>query len=196
VAAAFANDGQGKRGELKAVIRAVLLDPEARADDRNGGKLREPVLYIAALLRALSASTDGSSLADYGASMRQTLFYPPSVFNHYPPTYRVPGSVLLGPEFKLRTTPTVLARAAFVNDLLTGGITGTTVDLAPLAAVAGAATALADALGALLLRGNISPAARQAIVSGVASLPSDDPVARARAGVFLVATSSQFEVQP
>jgi uncharacterized protein (DUF1800 family) len=196
VAAAFDNDGQARRGELKAVIRAVLLDPEARADDRNGGKLREPVLYIAALLRALSASTDGSSLADYGASMRQTLFYPPSVFNHYPPTYRVPGSVLLGPEFKLRTTPTVLARAAFVNDLLTGGITGTTVDLAPLAAVAGAATALADALGALLLRGNISPAARQAIVSGVASLPSDDPVARARAGVFLVATSSQFEVQP
>jgi uncharacterized protein (DUF1800 family) len=157
--------------------------------------MREPVLYIAALLRALSARTDGTSLTDYGTAMRQTLFYPPTVFNDYPPTYRVPGSTLLGPEFKLRTTPTVLARASFVNDLLSG-ITGTTVDLAPLTAVAGDANKLADALGVLLLRSSVSPAARQAIVSGIASLPPDDPAARARAGVFLVATSSQFEVQP
>jgi hypothetical protein len=128
--------------------------------------------------------------------MRQTLFYPPSVFNHYPPNYRVPGSTMLGPEFKLRTTPTVLARAAFVDDLLSGAINGTTVDLAQLTTLAVDASKLADALGALLLRSNVSPAARQAVVSGVASLPSSDPGARARAGVFLVATSSQFEVQP
>jgi uncharacterized protein (DUF1800 family) len=195
VATAFADDGRGRRGELKAVIRAVLLDPEARSGDRSGGKMREPVLYIAALLRALSTRTDGTSLTDYGTAMRQTLFYPPTVFNDYPPTYRIPGSTLLGPEFKLRTTPTVLARASFVNDLLSG-ITGTTVDLAPLTAVAGDANKLADALGVLLLRSSVSPAARQALVSGIASLPPDDLAARARAGVFLVATSSQFEVQP
>ncbi len=199
VAAAFANNGRGARGDLKSVIRAVLLDPEARREGPPGttdGKLREPVLFIAALLRALGAQTDGSGLADYAASMRQNLFYPPTVFNYYPPTYRVPGSTLLGPEFKLRTGPSVLAKASFVDDLLSGNIAGTTVDLAPLNAVASDAGKLADALGSLLLRSDLSSRARQALVSGISSLPADDLAGRSRAGVFLVATSTQFEVQP
>jgi uncharacterized protein (DUF1800 family) len=196
VSAAFADNGLGARGDMKAVIRAVLLDPEARNDGPPGksdGKLKEPVLFIASLLRALGARTDGTGLADYGSAMRQNLFYPATVFNYYPPTYRVPGSTLLGPEFKLRTGPSVLAKASFVDDLLSGSIPGTTVDLAPFNAVAGDAGKLADALGAALLRGELSTRSRQALVTGVSSLPTSD---RSRAGVFLVATSSQFEVQP
>ncbi len=180
-------------------MRAVLLDPEARHEGppaKSDGKLREPVLYIAALLRALGAQTGGAGLADYAASMRQNLFYPTTVFNYYPPGYRLQGSTLLGPEFKLRTGPSVLARAAFVDDLLSGYIQGTTVDLAPFNAIAGDAGKLADGLGSLLLRSDLSLRARQALVSGISSLPADDAPGRARAGVFLVATSSQFEVQP
>jgi uncharacterized protein (DUF1800 family) len=199
VAAAFANNGRGARGDLKAVLRAVLLDPEARREGPPGtsdGKLREPVLYLVAILRALGAQTSGAGLADYAASMRQDLYYPTTVFNYYPPTYRPQGSTLLGPEFKLRTGPSVLARAAFVDDLLAGNILGTTVDLAALNAIAGDAGKLADALGLLLLRGDLSSRTRQALVSGISSLPADDLAGRTRAGVFLVATSSQFEVQP
>jgi uncharacterized protein (DUF1800 family) len=199
IAAAFADNGRGARGDLKAVVRAVLLDPEARHEGppaKSDGKLREPVLYIAALLRALGAQTGGAGLADYAASMRQNLFYPTTVFNYYPPGYRLQGSTLLGPEFKLRTGPSVLARAAFVDDLLSGYIQGTTVDLAPFNAIAGDAGKLADGLGSLLLRSDLSLRARQALVSGISSLPADDAPGRARAGVFLVATSSQFEVQP
>jgi uncharacterized protein (DUF1800 family) len=198
VSAAFADNGRGARGDMKAVIRAVLLDPEARQEGPPGktdGKLKEPVLFIASLLRALGARTDGYLLADYAAAMRQSLFYPPTVFNYYPPTYRVPGSTLLGPEFKLRTGPAVLAKASFIDDLLSGNITGTSVDLAPLSAAGADAGRLADALGALLLRGDPSPRTRQALVSGISSLPADG-AARARAGVFLVASSPQYEVQP
>ena len=195
VAGAFAGDGKGARGDLKAVLRAILLDPEALGEPTaSGGKLREPVLLVAGLLRALGAHSDGAGLADYAAAMRQRLFYPTSVFNYYPPTYRIPGSTLLGPEYKLRTGPALLAKAGFVNDLVSGGIPGTKVDYGPLVKLAADPAALAAALDALLLRGRMSAAARTALVTGLASVP--DPDTRARSGVFLVATSSQYEVQP
>src|SRR5260370_17124534 len=101
IAAAFADNGRGARGDLKAVVRAVLLDPEARHEGppaQSDGKMREPVLYMAARLRGLRAQTGGAGLADYAASMRQNLFYPTTVFNYYPPGYLLQGSTLLGPE--------------------------------------------------------------------------------------------------
>src|SRR5207244_4287575 len=62
-AAAFANNGSGVRGDMKAIITAILIDPEARGDlktDPNYGRLREPVQFILNLLRTFNATSDGA----------------------------------------------------------------------------------------------------------------------------------------
>lgn len=117
VAAVFRNNGQGVAGDMKAVIRAVLLDAEARQGDVPGsdsarfGKLREPVLFYTASLRGLGCTNplnwgDGNLLGLPG----QQPFNPASVFSFYLPTDRAPGSNLLAPEQKLLTTDELTQR--------------------------------------------------------------------------------------
>src|SRR5205085_10762979 len=107
VAAVFSNNGLGVRGDLRAVVRAILLDPEAATDGvstlaADQGHLREPVLYITTLLRALGAvlPTD-TNMAMFSDSMGQSLFYPPSVFNYFSSSYPIPGFGIPGPEFQI-----------------------------------------------------------------------------------------------
>jgi uncharacterized protein (DUF1800 family) len=96
----FNDNGQGIRGDLKAAISAILLDPEARRGDDSAqvqasdGKLKDPVLHILSMLRALKATTDGDQLMYYAADMRQEPFNPPSVFNFFPPDNVIPGTTL------------------------------------------------------------------------------------------------------
>lgn len=106
VARVFANDGTGRRGHLAAVVKAVLLDPDARAGDQPvaspaaGGKLREPFLQFISRWRGLGcrelARQPGSEFQVM--SFRQQPFNAPSVFSFYLPTDRAPGSLLLAPE--------------------------------------------------------------------------------------------------
>jgi len=100
VAAVFNNNGSGVRGDLKAVVRAVLLDDEARsatvAAGAQYGKLREPVLRLTAFLRAYSAKSDSGKVLmtytnDPGTTLAQTPLYSPSVFNFFRPGYVPPG---------------------------------------------------------------------------------------------------------
>ena len=91
VTAVFNNNGQGVRGDLRAVVRAILLDPEARGNSKVDpvyGKLREP--------RSSSLTSSAASAArgnvGYSAEERrlgQDIFSPPSVFNYYQPDFRV-----------------------------------------------------------------------------------------------------------
>jgi uncharacterized protein (DUF1800 family) len=110
VAARFKNNGAGVAGDMKAVVKAILLDPEARAGDNpataraDDGKLREPMLQLTALWRGLGCSRfpvnpDGWT----GGPPNQTPFSAESVFSYYAPTDRAPGSNLLAPEQRLLT---------------------------------------------------------------------------------------------
>ena len=119
VAAAFADDNGaaagGTRGNLRAVVRAVLMDPEARnlaQVPANGGKLREPLLRVSALWRALDARSRDGRIREgwpevYGA---QAVLRSPTVFNFYLPTYALPGEIanagLVSPEFQITPIPT------------------------------------------------------------------------------------------
>ncbi|MEO7672984.1 MAG: DUF1800 family protein, partial [Pyrinomonadaceae bacterium] len=126
IAAVFNNNGAGVRGDLKAVVRAMLLDPEARGDaktDPNYGKLREPVQLFTNVARAFDVSNAAGTGQSDGVfyspnnnlltTMAQSAFYSPTVFNYYSPEYKIPGTTLLGPEFNLMTTGTAIARANF-----------------------------------------------------------------------------------
>jgi uncharacterized protein (DUF1800 family) len=208
VTAAWDNNGVGQRGDLRAVVRAILTDAEARGAlkiDPAYGKLVEPVLYQASLVRAFNGASDGVYLRAQSAALGQFVFYAPSVFNYYPFDYVVPGTALLGPEYGIHTSTTAIARANFANGLIFSaqinpdasvyGASGTRIDLAPYQAVAGDAGALADRLDRYLLAGAMSAAMKAAIVSAVNAIPASDALNRARTAAWLVASSPQYQVQ-
>lgn len=116
VAAAFNNNGSNVRGDLRTVVRAILMDPEARSPaPTNGGKLREPLLRITQLWRALDARSNDNRIREgwpesYGAQAAQRS---PTVFNFFLPRYQLPGEIatlgLYSPEFQI-TTDTYITR--------------------------------------------------------------------------------------
>lgn len=126
VATVFKNNGQGGVGDLKAVVRAILLDTEARRGDQLGtdsshfGMFREPVLWHAALMRGLSCKSqtydtnvEGIPYVDGPPTQYPTS--PPSVFSFYQATGRAPGSNLLAPEQKLINTAELTNRLGNLN---------------------------------------------------------------------------------
>jgi uncharacterized protein (DUF1800 family) len=207
VTAAFNDNGQGKRGDMKAVLRAVLLDPEARGaakSDPAYGMLKEPVLFITSFLRPLGGKSDGDRLYEPARAMGQDVYYSPTVFNYYPAEYRIPGTSLVAPQFGIHNTNTVLNRANFIYDMTYGGgwspdgelagAVGTSVDYAPFIAVAGNPLQLTELFNDRLFGGGMPAGLKGAIVDAVTALPSDDPESRVLAAAFLVATSFQFQV--
>lgn len=221
VATVFNGDGIGRKGDLKAVVRAILLDQEARGDvktDPGYGRLRHPAQLITNVLRAFGArSRDLSTESDgvlntQSANMGMDVFRPPSVFSYFSPFNGVPGGGgLRGPEFGLLSTSTALIRANFINTMLApnsntataGGINvsnpntpnGTALDLAPFQALAGNPAALVDALDRLLLHGTMSDDMRTSIIGAVNAVAATSPLKRARTAAYLVLTSSQYQVE-
>ncbi len=201
VSAAFDNNGGGVRGDMKAVVRAVLMDPEARGNvktDSAYGHLREPVLFITGLLRAFPSTTDGE-LAAQANAMGQNLFNSPTVFSYYPHEYLIPGTTVQGPEFGIQSSSAAEARLNFVNSLTTSGIRtsdgGTMIDLTSLLPLAGAPASLAGKLNEMLLHGTMSAGMASAVTAAVAAVPATNPVLRVETAVYLVAGSSQYQVQ-
>jgi uncharacterized protein (DUF1800 family) len=209
VAAVFADNGSGVRGDLSAVVKAILSDVEARGDapsSPDAGHLREPALYITTLLRELGAQSDGVYLRSQSSAMGQPVFSPPTVFNYYPPGYQLPGTTTLAPEFFIQTAATALARNNFVNQLVFNGgatpdptvtaSTGTTVNLnALLGSPVYSPDQLVNELNGLLMHGSLSSAAQAAIVTAVEAAPTSDPLGQVKAATYLLATSPQFQVE-
>lgn len=199
VAAVFDDNGAGVRGDLGAVVSAILLDPEARGDSKDSadyGRLREPVQLVLNVLRAFDASSDGN-LAFASKSMGQDLFYAASVFSYYPHAFQVPGTQVQGPEFGIESTATAISRANFVTGVAfsAGGGRGTTIDLSGLAALANDSSALVERLDQILMHGSMSGPMRQAIIGAVEAVDASDAWKRAQTALDLVATSSQYQVE-
>jgi len=200
VAAMFENNGEGVRGDMAAVITAILSDPDARAGDDAGaalnpgfGHLREPVLFMANLLRGLNATLGASSAVYNDATlMGQELFYEPSVFSYFSPLYRISGGQL-APEFQLYSTQAAAERADIVNAALYGSLDkSTTVDLTPFVSRAGDLPSLLDYATYVFLHSTLPPGLSDqalAVASAVAT-----PQARAQAILYLVLTSSAYQV--
>lgn len=214
VAAVFNDNGYGVRGDLKEVVRTILLDPEARGDvktDPNFGKLREPVQLITNLFRQIGVKgAGGVGLSDgvvngLSSNIGQNTFNSPTVFNFYSPDNVIPGTTLLGPEFALMTTGTSIGRANLANTMVFNQINvsenapqGTSLDLAELQAIAAADTKsnrLLDVLNQRMMHSTMSPDMRSSILTAVNAINANNPLQRARQAVYLVATSSQYQVQ-
>ena len=207
VSAVFDNDGTGIRGNLKAVVTAILTDPEARGDaktDAGYGKLREPVLFLTAAARAVGTASDGVYFMQQARNLGQDLFNSPSVFNYYPPDYVVPGTTLLGPEFALQNASTMINRYNFANGFAFGtiaplatlpGATGTQPNWSTLQNLAANPASLVAELNSLLMHGTM-PAAMQATLStAIGQIPAADPLTRAKTAFYLAITSPQYQVE-
>ena len=181
VAAAFNNNGQGVRGDMATTVAAVLLDPEARANDNGGndqvsdGHLQEPALYIAGMVRAFGGQmTDQNYFPWDLVNLGQDLFDATSVFNYYSPSYAVPGTNLLGGEFEIHTPNNAIWRANVVRTLFSQWSTpvenygpGTTVDVTAFVPLAATPATLVAALDLTLTHGVMPAAMKSAIVSAI-----------------------------
>jgi Protein of unknown function (DUF1800) len=200
----FANNGSSVRGDMKSVITAILMDPEARRGDDpatavpTDGHLQEPILYMASLLRALDATSDGTNLAYQGNGMGQNALFAPSVFNFYSPNYVIPGTTQFGPEFQILTTATSLNRVNWTNSFVFGSLgSGTVVNFSSYATQAANPGALVDTLNTLLMHGSMSADMKTSIVSAMQTIPpgSNQALKQAQTAIYLIGSSSQYQVQ-
>jgi uncharacterized protein (DUF1800 family) len=197
VAQVFRNDGSGAAGNLKAVITAILTDPEARAGDdaatpANFGHLREPVLFMANVLRGLNATVSSpNSVTSAASNMGQELFYAPSVFSYFSPEYRT-ATGLVGPEFQIYSTQTVADRADTVNTLLYGTLGGVKLNLVPFVEIAANTPDLMDEINSLFFHNAISMQLENAILTAVNA--ASTPTAKAQAALYIALTSSEYQI--
>ncbi|MDX6462051.1 MAG: hypothetical protein QOE55_5748, partial [Acidobacteriaceae bacterium] len=138
VAAAFANNGSGVRGDMKAVITAILKDPEARAADSDPaaeeGHLREPILYFTGILRALQfTNIDPQGRYDvasnYTAPLGEVPYGAASVFNFFPPSYVIPGAQINAPEFAQENTAAATLRMTLADSIVRNHLTSFFIDM-------------------------------------------------------------------
>ncbi len=212
---AFNNNGSGVRGDMKAVVRAVLMDAEARDEqklaDEGFGKLREPVLRFGAWLRGFNArATSGRfriwNLEDPVSSLGQNPMRSPSVFNFYRPDYAPPGAILVrgvsAPEFQITHETTTTGYANFVTSLVEGGYgyndDSVKGDYATLIAnAANPAIMMAD-LNLLLAYGQLTAQTQQIIIGAVNSIPVGDfqwQSRRVHTAVALTMLAPEFLIQ-
>jgi uncharacterized protein (DUF1800 family) len=208
VAAVFANNGQGVRGDLGAVVRAILTDTEARGAAPAApvfGRLRDPALFITSTLRSLGGHSDGVLLRNASSAMGQPLFSPDTVFSFYPPSYQIPGTQTLAPQFGIDNAATALARANFINTVImqggaaadptVAGSTGTSINLTPFAGAANN-TAMIAALNQTLMHGSLASDAANIVLAAAnsAGVSAANPLAAVRTAGYLILTSSQYQV--
>jgi uncharacterized protein (DUF1800 family) len=200
----FKNDGNGVRGNMQAVISEILLDNQARGVVQNAvayGHLREPALFVPNVLRLLQyQSTNGSEIGlglnAQTSKMGQPVFAPPTVFNYFSPSYPLPGSTtLVGPEFGIENTASVIDRANFVNSLLynIGAIAANTAITLPTAPAVTDAISMTAWLNQYMLHGSMATDL-QTYMTGTA-LNGLTGVPLVERGIYLIGTSSQYKIE-
>ncbi|HKP13301.1 MAG TPA: DUF1800 family protein [Blastocatellia bacterium] len=195
VAAAFNDNGQGVRGDMKAVIRAILTDAEARDDNppASFGRLRTPVQHTIAFLRALNITPgQPSQFAYVFYSFGEGMLDAPSVFGHYSPMYHVPRSPLFGPEFQIYSPTEAVNRANFLYSWM-GNPWPINPALQPFVSVASNPAALVNAVDNALLYGRMSPQMRTALVNAMPAMYDNNQ--RVMTVLYLTATSGDYLVQ-
>ena len=207
---AFNNNGLGVRGDLKAVLRSILLDWEARSADvlsqPGYGKVREPVLRFTAMLRALKAQppADGrfryywQSSAEWG--LNQAPYQAPTVFNFFDPGYSQPGPIadagLASPELQIINETSVFGSTNFLHPVIFEGYADDDAELTlnyTYFTGAGSTTALLDRVSLIFYGGRMSADTRTVFTEALADpdFPTD-PRERVGTLLWMVSLSPEF----
>ncbi len=213
-------------GNLRTVVKAILMHKEARQPDTatmsSYGKLREPVLRLAHLLRAMPHTSESyndsgmvfyraSDTSDAASSLGQTPMRAPSVFNFFRPGYRPPQSAmaigLVAPEAQIATETTALGYANFVSSILESGWgewsnakahNDVQFDFSPWTPLATKPSDLIDAIAKRLLGQTLDSNTRATAIAAITGMPVTTDThkrQRVQAAVLLVSVSPAFMVQ-
>jgi len=215
VAAAFNGTNNAPRGDMKNLIAAILLDPEATANDNGGndqaydGHLQEPALFVPGIYRAFGGTMSDQNYFSWDFSnMSQDLFNAPSVFNYYSPSYHingvkqagVPVTNLTGPEFQIFSPTNAVWRANMVQGMFSsyanpvlGYGPGTSIDLSPFVPLASNPTTLINALDLTLTHGAMPTAMKNGLVTAVTANASGN-LSRVEMACYLILTSNYYNV--
>lgn len=219
VAGVFDDNGFGERGDLGAVVRAILLDPEARpaVPGEFDGKLKEPLLRLTQLWRAYDAkSNNGTMLLANGLPpsfiFGQGPLQSPSVFNFFSPFYAPPGDIrdagLVAPEFGIATEflNTLVTNYMFYQTFAANSLSALEpdfpadnvyIDIAEELALADENSALIDRVAEKLLAGDLSSTLRAEILGMLELIPGpDNAPLRVAETIYLIASSPEFASEP
>jgi hypothetical protein len=194
--------GTGNRGDMQALIAAILLDIDARGalkTEVNYGHLREPAQFVLNILRTSNAQSDGI-LNQLTTLMSQDIFNSPTVFNYYPHSYMIPGTLVDGPEFGIDTSIAAIARENFINSLVfskinvTGSV-GTSINFSQLNTLAANPLDLINTLDQVFLHSTMDQNMRTQLLTIINSISAKNPLLRSQTAVYLILTSNQYQVQ-
>jgi|GEM_PF-665781 len=223
VASVFNNNGAGTRGDMRAVIRAILLDPEARSGHlqiENYGKLREPLIRWTHLWRAFNIQRGTDSDNDkYNHSspyifqgrdfLGQSVLSAASVFNFFHPDYSPLGPLrdagIVAPEAEIYTDAYILTTTARLTNLTqaqyqdanANSLRSSYIDISEETELAADPQALLDRLNLLLLSGQMTSGLRNILINHMATLDADDEgrSQRVRDCITLIMASAEYLVQ-
>jgi hypothetical protein len=200
VSAAFNGDSTGIRGDMKAVLKAIITDPEAA----NAVRVREPFRRYLAINRSLDVtSSDGSTYPGIGFVAQnltgQFVLAAPSVFNFYSPFYRPGGEApgLIAPELQITTEDTIvgitnlMALTLYTERSINTpeGLATISVDLSALASIANDSEALLDRIELLFFAGNMGTYTRQTIHQALSDAGAIAALDRTRLALYLAVIS-------
>ena len=203
VASIFANNGNGVRGDLAAVVKAILLDNDARnpatsLHDASFGRLKEPVTRTMAMARAFGMKDVPNLLwwnwSEFYDAARQEPTYSPSVFNFYRPEYKAPGLLTAnqknGPVFQITDSFSSIAFPNKLWEMVNEGFHVWHTYSFPLncsreQALAATPEKLIDHLNLLFCAGQMTLGSRTIILNAINSIPVSQPDARARIAAYL-----------
>lgn len=210
IAAVWADNGAGVRGDLKAVLRAILLDSEARTVPTapGAGKLREPVQRFIQWGRSFGATSSGGQwpigdTSNPATRLGQSPLRSPSVFNFFRPGYVPPNSQLgvnsvTAPEFQLCNESTVAGYLNFLQGAIANGVGDVKADYTAPLALAGDAVALVADLALRLGGGGISAATQATISTAVGTIAASTDagkLSRVQAAVLMLMACPEYQVQ-
>lgn len=214
VTSKFVDNGSGVRGDLKAVVRAILTDPEARgAPGADSGKIKEPVLMMTALARAIGFTTDGYMFVNRDTGQGQPVMNAPSVFSFYPVDFPLQGTSLKSPASKLLTTTnilrwndlahdwTVTGEANFAEFTALSGLplsNGSVPQWSKWEALGTDVDAMIARIDLLLFANTLAPAHKNALRNAATAVTNADPAVQARKRaqtmLYIAASSPLFLV--
>ena len=212
ISSIFINNGSGVRGDMKAVIRAILTDADARSDanaaSTSFGKLREPVVRLTQWARAFNVTSPTNlwpfgNTASSATRLAQGVGHAPSVFNTFRPGYTPPGSTissqgLVAPEFQTVNEPSVVAYINYMQTLIASGSGEARADYASLTGLVSDSAALLAELNLVLAANQISAATLASMKTALDSIAVTTTAGqnnRIYAAIVLVMASPEYLVQ-
>ena len=216
VAQKFLNNGFGERGDLSAVVRQVLMDPEARnAPTTNSGKPREPMLKLTAMWRAWDAQMPAADtygnipmgMTNPSGTFGQRPLGADTVFNFFEPDYQLPGAIanagLYSPEFQTLNESTLTSASNSYYTYSWNSYVGMSsppsnrplLNLAPLVALASDPTAMVAEVNKRMMYGSMSSNMQSVLRNMLIFMDGASATDKARTLVYVTALSPEYAVQ-